>query len=168
MNHLELVRALSRLNNHYHYTHSTTTPNSMGEGLTRRRGGGGGNGGDGSPGLGSSDQLPSHNNTNTSSSSSAGNANKKPVVAPSASGGKVAYDPRDFQDDSEANKMPRLTLMEEVLLLGLKDKAVSTTSRTRLSSFAQYNAVIPTLTLTLRATCRSGTTTSRTRSADVF
>lgn len=37
----------------------------------------------------------------------------------------MAYDPRDFQDDAEDNKMPRLTLMEEVLLLGLKDKAVS-------------------------------------------
>ena len=39
----------------------------------------------------------------------------------------MAYDPRDFQDDNESNKMPRLTLMEEVLLLGLKDKAVSPT-----------------------------------------
>lgn len=39
--------------------------------------------------------------------------------------GKVAYDPRDFEDTGEANQMPRLTIMEEVLLLGLKDKAVS-------------------------------------------
>lgn len=39
--------------------------------------------------------------------------------------GKVAYDPRDFQDGGEAQSMPRLTIMEEVLLLGLKDKAVS-------------------------------------------
>lgn len=37
---------------------------------------------------------------------------------------KVAYDPRDFSDDNETKKVPRLTLMEEVLLLGLKDKAV--------------------------------------------
>lgn len=37
---------------------------------------------------------------------------------------KVAYDPRDYSDDNEAKKVPRLTLMEEVLLLGLKDKAV--------------------------------------------
>lgn len=37
---------------------------------------------------------------------------------------KVAYDPRDFNDDSETKQNPRLTLMEEVLLLGLKDKAV--------------------------------------------
>lgn len=37
---------------------------------------------------------------------------------------KVAYDPRDYSDDNESKKVPRLTLMEEVLLLGLKDKAV--------------------------------------------
>jgi Golgi phosphoprotein 3 len=43
-------------------------------------------------------------------------------------GGKVAYDPRDLEFANEAReggKMPRLTLMEEVLLLGLKDRAVS-------------------------------------------
>jgi Golgi phosphoprotein 3 len=44
-------------------------------------------------------------------------------------GGKVAYDPRDLDLDGgeEARlggKMPRLTIMEEVLLLGLKDKQV--------------------------------------------
>ena len=46
-------------------------------------------------------------------------------------GGKVAYDPRDLELDGgeEARvggKMPRLTIMEEVLLLGLKDKQVRT------------------------------------------
>lgn len=50
------------------------------------------------------------------------------VSAGSSSGavegrGKIAYDPRDFEDGgNEAGKMPRLTIMEEVLLLGLKDK----------------------------------------------
>ncbi|KAG8887757.1 hypothetical protein FRB98_009079 [Tulasnella sp. 332] len=37
-------------------------------------------------------------------------------------GGKVAFDPRDLETDGEALKMPRLTLMEEVLLLGLNDR----------------------------------------------
>jgi Golgi phosphoprotein 3 len=92
----------------------------MGEGLTRRRAGHAG------PEDGSSD-IPS------SSSSAPSNNNGKPKdrtgVVPSGSsvegrGQRVAYDPRDFQDDAESNKMPRLTLMEEVLLLGLKDKAV--------------------------------------------
>jgi Golgi phosphoprotein 3 len=43
-------------------------------------------------------------------------------------GSKVAYDPRDLdqvQEDSRyGGRMPRLTIMEEVLLLGLKDKHV--------------------------------------------
>lgn len=38
---------------------------------------------------------------------------------------KVAYDPRDFDNGNEEKEVPRLTLMEEILLLGLKDKAVS-------------------------------------------
>lgn len=37
-------------------------------------------------------------------------------------GHKIAYDPRDLADGREKAKQPRLTLMEEVLLLGLKDK----------------------------------------------
>jgi hypothetical protein len=40
--------------------------------------------------------------------------------------GKVAYDPRDFDNSNEERSAPKLTIMEEVLLLGLKDKAVST------------------------------------------
>ena len=43
-------------------------------------------------------------------------------------GNKVAFDPRDLDQDKEdsryGGKMPRLTIMEEVLLLGLKDKHV--------------------------------------------
>lgn len=39
--------------------------------------------------------------------------------------GKVAFDPRDFDNGNEERSAPRLTIMEEVLLLGLKDKAVS-------------------------------------------
>jgi hypothetical protein len=94
------------------------TQTAMGEGLTRRRAGGAG----GSPITTQSDQIASSSNP---SSSNTGNANKStpnPNLPPS--GSKVAYDPRDFQDDAESDKMPRLTLMEEVLLLGLKDKAV--------------------------------------------
>jgi len=43
-------------------------------------------------------------------------------------GSKVAFDPRDLERDKEdmkvGGKMPKLTLMEEVLLLGIKDKQV--------------------------------------------
>ncbi|KDQ49992.1 hypothetical protein JAAARDRAFT_42372 [Jaapia argillacea MUCL 33604] len=41
-------------------------------------------------------------------------------------GSKIAFDPRDLERDNEESraggKMPRLTIMEEVLLMGLKDK----------------------------------------------
>ncbi|PWN50215.1 GPP34-domain-containing protein, partial [Violaceomyces palustris] len=37
-------------------------------------------------------------------------------------GHKIAYDPRDLNDETEIGENPRLTLMEEVLLMGLKDK----------------------------------------------
>ena len=44
-------------------------------------------------------------------------------------GSKIAYDPRDLElDDTDVRasggRMPKLTIMEEVLLLGLKDKQV--------------------------------------------
>lgn len=38
------------------------------------------------------------------------------------SGRRFAYDPRDLSDENEMRTHPRLTLMEELLLLGLKDK----------------------------------------------
>jgi len=46
----------------------------------------------------------------------------------SEDGHKIAYDPRDISESQERNKQPKLTLMEEVLLLGLKDKQVSSES----------------------------------------
>lgn len=43
----------------------------------------------------------------------------------SENGHKIAFDPRDISESAERSKQPKLTLMEEVLLLGLKDKQVS-------------------------------------------
>ena len=44
-------------------------------------------------------------------------------------GNKIAFDPRDLEregeDQKQGGRAPRLTIMEEVLLLGLKDKQVS-------------------------------------------
>ena len=37
----------------------------------------------------------------------------------------IAFDPRDMEEGEERLKFPKLTLMEEVLLLGLKDKQVT-------------------------------------------
>lgn len=39
-----------------------------------------------------------------------------------ANGHKIAFDPRDISESAERQKQPKLTLMEEVLLMGLKDK----------------------------------------------
>lgn len=39
-------------------------------------------------------------------------------------GHKIAFDPRDISENEERTKMPKLTLMDEVVLLGLKDKQV--------------------------------------------
>ncbi|WBW71683.1 Golgi phosphoprotein 3 family Vps74 [Schizosaccharomyces osmophilus] len=35
---------------------------------------------------------------------------------------KIAFDPKDLEQGAESEKQPKVTLMEEVLLLGLKDK----------------------------------------------
>lgn len=72
---------------------------------------------------------------NTSSAN--GSTNTSPSATPTAAhshagsafrgGSKVAYDPRDLdmtEEDGRGGKMPKLTIMEEVLLLGLKDKQV--------------------------------------------
>ena len=44
----------------------------------------------------------------------------------SENGHKIAFDPRDISESAERSKQPKLTMMEEVLLLGLKDKQVRT------------------------------------------
>ncbi|KAF5344325.1 hypothetical protein D9756_010720 [Leucocoprinus leucothites] len=64
-------------------------------------------------------------------SSSANGSTTPPMALHAGSafegGSKIAYDPRDLMQDATdevrmGGKMPRLTIMEEVLLLGLKDK----------------------------------------------
>ena len=89
-------------------------------GLTRRRGGGGTS----SSGLGDDENEATRG------------ASPAPRVGPSDSqraetsytggenGHKIAFDPRDISESEERNKQPKLTLMEEVLLMGLKDKQV--------------------------------------------
>lgn len=64
-------------------------------------------------------------------------------------GNKIACDPRDLDQDQEetraGGKLPRLTIMEEVLLLGLKDKHVRVDASLRFDTpffycygFAQF------------------------------
>lgn len=62
----------------------------------------------------------------TPASSHPSSSNSRPTTpGTQSSQHKVAYDERDMKDETEERLNPRLTLMEEVLLLGLKDKQVS-------------------------------------------
>lgn len=92
-------------------------------GLTRRRGGGGGAG-------------PSNSNAEAGDDASRvtspvpGKGKDDNGRGPETSytggenGHKIAFDPRDISESEERSKAPKLTLMEEVLLMGLKDKQV--------------------------------------------
>lgn len=83
-------------------------------GLTRRRGGGAAanNGEDEASRV--SSPVPKRNDDRTPETS----------YEDSANGHKIAFDPRDISESAERNKQPKLTLMEEVILMGLKDKQV--------------------------------------------
>jgi Golgi phosphoprotein 3 len=90
----------------------------MSSGLTRRRGGGGGavNG-----------NVETDSNRVSSPAPKAGSS-RDPAPETSYESGenghKIAFDPRDMSESAERSKQPKLTMMEEVLLLGLKDKQV--------------------------------------------
>ncbi|KAL1961220.1 hypothetical protein VTO42DRAFT_3166 [Malbranchea cinnamomea] len=83
-------------------------------GLTRRRGGRGAtDNGDGARGPSPSSHV---------NGSSFDSRIPETSYTASENGHKIAFDPRDISENEERNKQPKLTLMEEVLLLGLKDK----------------------------------------------
>lgn len=84
-------------------------------GLTRRRGGGGVSA--------TEDSEASRVNSPTPKS---GVDSRTPETSYTGgeNGHKIAFDPRDISESEERSKQPKLTLMEEVLLLGLKDKQV--------------------------------------------
>ncbi|KAF2495200.1 GPP34-domain-containing protein [Lophium mytilinum] len=83
-------------------------------GLTRRRGGAaaGGAGADSEDASRVSSPVPRRNEDRAPETSYENSEN----------GHKIAFDPRDISESAERNKQPKLTLMEEVLLMGLKDK----------------------------------------------
>lgn len=94
-------------------------------GLTRRRGGGGGgaaNGEEGGSGIGRSNSAMGGNLKDSAPETS---------YESGENGHKIAFDPRDISESAERSKQPKLTLMEEVLLLGLKDKQVSHNARVK-------------------------------------
>ena len=92
-------------------------------GLTRRRGGAGGSGAATADG----DEVNGNRVGSPAPKSGSGvNDSRTPetVYSSGENGHKIAFDPRDISESAERNKQPKLTLMEEVLLLGLKDKQV--------------------------------------------
>ena len=103
-------------------------------GLTRRRGGGAAanNGADEASRV--SSPVPKRNDDRTPETS----------YEDSANGHKIAFDPRDISESAERNKQPKLTLMEEVILMGLKDKQVCAGRRCG-EPWADYGLGIPIL-----------------------
>jgi golgi phosphoprotein 3 len=87
-------------------------------GLTRRRGAGGGGGGSTQPG----DDESSSSRVHSPVPKQTNDRTPETAYEASENGHKIAYDPRDISESAERSKQPKLTLMEEVLLLGLKDK----------------------------------------------
>lgn len=86
-------------------------------GLTRRRGGAGV--------TGSNAEDESSSNRVTSPAPKPYNDRSPETAYESGENGhKIAYDPRDISESEERSKQPKLTLMEDILLLGLKDKQV--------------------------------------------
>jgi Golgi phosphoprotein 3 len=73
--------------------------------------------------MASASGLQRRRNAGAFNSSHENNVSTTPDRSLSESGVRIAVDPNDILDD-EDKKQPVLTLMEEVLLLGLKDKQV--------------------------------------------
>jgi|SRR5277367_1070028 len=98
----------------------------MASGLQRRRVAGGGD-----TGTSPSTPRPDVSNNNNSFSGRSSPALSSHVndginsIEQQTSDHRIAFDPRDMEEGEERLKFPKLTLMEEVLLLGLKDKQVS-------------------------------------------
>ncbi|KAL1988173.1 hypothetical protein VTN96DRAFT_703 [Rasamsonia emersonii] len=82
-------------------------------GLTRRRGGGR---------VGGDDDNSSRVSSPTPRNGTYDSRIPETSYTGGENGHKIAFDPRDISESEERSKQPKLTLMEEVLLLGLKDK----------------------------------------------
>jgi Golgi phosphoprotein 3 len=89
----------------------------MSSGLTRRRG----------AGAAVAEGEASNGASRTNSSNNVRDNGPETSYENGENGHKIAFDPRDMSESAERSKQPKLTMMEEVLLLGLKDKQVRAT-----------------------------------------
>lgn len=126
----------------------------MSSGLQRRRVAGGG--GENSTTISPSSSRPELANQNSYSGRNSPAVNNRNeginTIDQQDPDHRIAFDPRDMEEGQERDKFPKLTMMEEVLLLGLKDKQVRYT----------WDCIDG------RDTCHSGMTTFLTRYGDVF
>lgn len=120
-------------------------------GLTRRRGAGGG-----SAGQTNDDDTPRP--TPASNSRTDERSGPETAYENGENGHKIAFDPKDMNESAERNKQPKLTLMEEILLMGLKDKEVRYQRTSDLTNVAD---------ICRRAICLFGTTIYHMRFEDV-
>jgi Golgi phosphoprotein 3 len=99
-------------------------------GLTRRRGAGASSS-NGNPGNHDDDEAHLRVASPSAPRSPLDGSGTLPMPSPGAgetsfergsNGHKIVFDPRDLRESAERVKQPKLTLMEEVLLMGLKDK----------------------------------------------
>jgi Golgi phosphoprotein 3 len=93
-------------------------------GLTRRRGAGGGGGAGAASDGDGGEAGSSAAGGRTNASSNVRDSGPETSYESTENGHKIAFDPRDLSESAERSKQPKLTMMEEVLLLGLKDKQV--------------------------------------------
>lgn len=98
---------------------TTIMASAAGSGLTRRRGAGAANTSDNAANENESSRVsspvPTKNNPY-------GGGGPETSYESGENGHRIAFDPRDISESAERSKQPKLTLMEEVLLMGLKDK----------------------------------------------
>jgi len=85
-------------------------------GLTRRRGGG--------AGAGPADNEESSRVASPAPKRPESRSGPETGYEAGENGHKIAFDPRDMSESAARSKQPKLTLMEEILLMGLKDKQV--------------------------------------------
>ena len=105
-------------------------------GLTRRRGAGAG-------GLAVADGESSNAASRSNSATNVRDSAPETSYESSENGHKIAFDPRDISESAERSKQPKLTMMEEVLLLGLKDKQVRAPDRSCQSASGTLSLVWP-------------------------
>jgi golgi phosphoprotein 3 len=91
-------------------------------GLTRRRGAGASSNTSG--GINGNGGMSAGDENEQSRVSSPGLRSPLPETSfeSAENGHRIAFDPRDLSESAERTRQPKLTLMEEVLLMGLKDK----------------------------------------------